>query len=156
MYPKINPAAFKLNSHYLAAARGMMDPGVNMPIVVTEEGWTTSNWSTSDTAPVALNTQRDFIPRLFTENFLSGISRTYVYNLINEFAGQTDPDNGYGLLNYDGSDKPSMTALRNMISILGEATWNTTTKTWARPNFTPGSLDYSLGGNTANVYQLLM
>lgn len=150
------PGSYLIQSKYLPAAATMM-PTPGMPVITTEEGYSTANYADdSQHRPIALNAQRDYIPRVLTENFSAGIDRTYIYELAEDHSDQTNIENGYGLLDHSGNDKPAMTALRNMISLLQEGSLNPTTHEWSSPSFTPGSLDYTLGGNTNNVHQLLL
>jgi len=58
----------------------------------------------------------------------------------------------------DFSLKPSGRALKNLIALLGEARYNHKTRRWESPNpaFVPGTLDFTLSGDTANVHSTLL
>jgi hypothetical protein len=62
----------------------------------------------------------------------------------------------YGLLNSNWTPRPAFNALKSVISYVKEGTWNTSTKTWNKPNFTPGSLDFNITGDTADVWWRLL
>lgn len=164
MYFASNPGSYRVRSKYLEDARNMMDDPSNpdKKIIVTEQGYSTSTWFANAPGPiVSLEAQRDYIPRLFMENFGAGISRTYLYNLIDNYSSMSATpqgyDNGLGILYHDGTDKPAMTALRNMLKILDEGSWDESMHTWSKPaDPTPNALDYTLGGDTTNIHQQLL
>ncbi len=52
----------------------------------------------------------------------------------------------FGLLRNDGSEKPAYKALKNLLNLLKDP----------GSSFTPGSLDYVLGGDTENVRHTLL
>ena len=61
-----------------------------------------------------------------------------------------------GYLNYDGSPKPVYYAVKNLLSLLGEAQWDREHHQWSYPSaFTPDVLDYELQGDTNQIKQLL-
>ena len=62
----------------------------------------------------------------------------------------------FGSHNSAGSQRPVYRSVKNLISTLKEATWNVSSKTWNRPNFTPGNLDFSFTGDTADVQTRLL
>jgi hypothetical protein len=105
-------------------------------------------------------TQAKYLPRIYAEYFRAGIVRTCIYELID--------DNGdkYGLVSEHGNDgkghwnlapKPSFFAVKNLISVLGDAKWNTSTHRWDRKSFSPGKLNYSLGSAVpTSVHHLLL
>jgi hypothetical protein len=53
-----------------------------------------------------------YIPRIYLEQFNSGISRTLSYELIDVDKDPTDPEKNFGLLRNDGSEKPAFVALK--------------------------------------------
>ncbi len=87
-----------------------------------------------------------YLPRLLLENFNRDIKRVYLYELIDEYPDtEGDVQQHYGLLRQDGSSKPAYTAIKNLISLL---------KPGAK--FSPGSLDYTLSGDTEQVHTTLL
>ncbi len=108
------------------------------PLVLTETGW--SN------AAVSQQEEAKYVPRLYLENFNRGIERTFLY----QFAKQRQ-DNSYesdwGILNYDGSPQPAFTSLKNLISLVKDA---------SKAKFTPGSLNYQLSGDMTGVNHTLL
>lgn len=84
-----------------------------------------------------------YAPRLVLEFFKHGIKRTYFYELVDD---PNTTNTGYGLLRYDLSPKPAFTAISNLLTLLRDV--NTP--------FTPGSLQYTLTGNTSGVETMLI
>lgn len=62
----------------------------------------------------------------------------------------------FGTHNSIGNQRPGFRSVKNLIATLKEATWNTSSKTWNRPNFTPGNLDYSFTGDTSDLRTRLL
>src|SRR5262249_24611705 len=87
---------------------------------------------------------RRYVPRIFLEQWLRGIKRTYLYELVDLGAGQSD--NGYGLLHSNFTPKPAYNALKNMLGLLTDK----------GPSFQVGGLDYKLSGGNPDVQHLLL
>lgn len=88
-----------------------------------------------------------YTPRMFLEYFNRGIPRTYAYELMDSSdPNREDPERNFGLLHEDGTEKPSFTALKNLIDLLKDP----------GSSFTPGSLEHSLSGDTENVHHTLL
>ena len=117
-----------------------MAPG--KPFFVTEEGYFTG----TDTNSVSPAVHGKYIPRIYLENFLRGVTRTYQYDFIDDGTNTGYSENNYGQAYNNGSAKPALTCTQNMISLLKEP----------GANFTPGGLSYSLSGSPANVHHLLL
>jgi hypothetical protein len=117
------------------------------PVMATETGYHTAvNWS-GDHKPVSEAAQATYMPRLFLEYFNRGVARTFSYELVDEFpnAADDEPESHFGLLRNDLSPKPAFTALRNLTSILADS------------GSAPGdSVDYSVGGDTDDLHQVLL
>jgi hypothetical protein len=107
------------------------------PIITTETGYVNSlehaTWIPEDVMGV-------YMPRLYLEQWLGGISRTYVYELLSE--GNED----FGLMRADTSYKSAYFATSNLLNLLSDR---------GAP-FTPGSLTYTLNGADSTVHKLLM
>ncbi len=82
-----------------------------------------------------------YIPRMFLLNFMNGIVRSYIYELLDD-SSQTGAEASFGLIRADGSVKPAFFAVKNMLSIL------------SRENVALSPLNFSLGG--PGVSQLLL
>lgn len=118
------------------------------PVMATETGYHTAvNWS-GDHKPVSEAAEATYMPRLFLDYFSAGVARTFSYELVDEFpnAAHDEPESNFGLLRNDLSPKPAFTALRNLTSILADS----------GASFAPGSLDYSAGGDTDELHQVLL
>jgi hypothetical protein len=109
------------------------------PLWVTETGY--YNRPTSNTRHVPESVSAKYIPRGFAEFFNRGVGRTYLYELADQ-GPTTSREENFGLLRFDMTEKPAFTAVKNMIDLLEEP---------AAPDFTPGSLDYTLTSNGAAV-----
>ncbi|HEY4045462.1 MAG TPA: hypothetical protein VGM27_01240 [Acidobacteriaceae bacterium] len=107
-------------------------PTVNEPVIATETGYQ-SGTGLSD----AIIGRYEL--RTLFESLRLGVSRTYLYELIDDASGN------WGLLTNTFSPKPAYTAIRNVLALLQDV------------NFAqPGKLDYALGGQTQNVHQVLL
>jgi hypothetical protein len=77
--------------------------------------------------------------RTLFESVRLGVSRTYLYELIDDASGN------WGLLTSSFSPRPAYTAIQNVLALLKDV------------NFAqPGKLDYTLSGQTQNVHQVLL
>ena len=116
------------------------------PIMATETGYHTALEWTGSHYPVSEQAMAVYVPRLFLEYYRRGVAKTFSYELLDEAAGSNDREDNFGLLHNDLTPKPAFTALRNTIDILDDP----------GSSFSPGSLDYTLGGNQENLRQVLL
>jgi hypothetical protein len=116
------------------------------PVMATESGYHTALGWSGEHKPVSEQAMATYIPRMYLEYFRRGIARTFSYELLDEAAGSGDREDNFGLLRNDLSEKPAFAALRNTIDILEDP----------GPGFDPGSLDYSLSGDVADIHHLLL
>jgi len=116
--------------------------GTDKQVASTETGY----FNNSNSPGVSEAAAGKYIPRLFLESFNHGIPRTYSYELINAFNDPNNSEMNFGLLRNDGSEKPAYVALKNLISLLSEP----------GANFNPGTLDFTLNGNTTNLHNMLL
>lgn len=94
-----------------------------------------------------------YLPRIYANYFLQGqIEKTFLFELIEPTQERT----GFGIINTDLKPTPAYYAIQNMISLLGEASWSSKTKSWKYPDFKAGSLDFTLKGNTTDIKHLLL
>jgi hypothetical protein len=105
---------------------------VNEPVIATETGYQ-SGTGLSD----AIIGRYEL--RTLFESLRLGVSRTYLYELIDDASGN------WGLLTNSFSPKPAYTAIQSVLALLQDVTFAQ-----------PGKLDYTLTGQTQNVYQLLL
>ncbi len=108
-----------------------------LPYVSTETGYN-NDLSQQDSVPEAVSAV--YLPRLLLQEWLYGIKRTYLYELISE-EGQD-----YGLFRGDWSAKPGFYALANLLNLLADP----------GPAFQPSSLHYAITGGDTNLHHLLM
>lgn len=118
----------QLNSDALLAAG-------SRPVMTTEIGWNASTFSEGQIARYVVQAALDGIK--------DGDVRMYYYALFNDSSGN------YGLMNSDGSPTAAGTALHNLTTLLADTGANAA-------SFTPGSLNYTLGGAESTDNTLLM
>jgi hypothetical protein len=116
------------------------------PVISTETGWTNALKGPNTPQGVPEDVVGKYLPRMFLTQFNRGIARTYLYEFIDEGTDPKDPEANFGLLRNDGSHKPVYTALKNLINLLKDPD----------PNFKPGSLNYSVGGNIKSFQHTLL
>ena len=110
-----------------------------VPIVTTETGYW-DDTATEEYVPDPVMSR--YMPRVFLEQFLHGINRTYLYAL----ADTTLPGDSYGLLRTDGTEKPAYLSLQALMHLLADN----------GAAYTPGKLDWSLSGAQSDLHHLLI
>ena len=96
------------------AYRAYRDIYASGPMAATEAGYPTAPGFTSE------ELQAKYIPRMFLEDFRLGIKRTYLYQFLDNTPNSEpgDPDESFGLLRYDLSEKPAYGALKVLTAML--------------------------------------
>jgi hypothetical protein len=113
----------------------------NAPSVVTETGFLTYPATTTPyTLPESV--QASYVPRTMLVAFNHGIRKTFTYELLDEVSSP-----GYGLLRSDLTPRPGFTALKNLLTVLGDSTTGT---------FSPTKLQYSITGGDSSLNHLLL
>ena len=114
----------------------------NYPIWVTEYGFrTAAKYAVSEAA------KAKYLPRFAAEFFIRpDVERVFNYQIIDEWPIAKKPDKAWGLLRNDFSKRPSFYAMKNTIALLDDKDGD----------FTPGSLDYDLGGDLKDVHSFLV
>jgi hypothetical protein len=116
------------------------------PVISTETGWANALKGPDTPQGVPEDVVGKYMPRMFLTQFNRGIARTYSYEFIDEGINPKDPEANFGLLRNDGSPKPAYTALKSLINLLKDP----------GPSFKPGSLKYSLRGDTKSFQHTLL
>ena len=107
------------------------------PAVYTETGYSTNGGTTGS---VNADVQAKYTLDLLLDDAANGISRTYLYQLMDAYApGSRQGDDGFGLFDPSNAPKEAATAIHDLVSILAD-----TGSTAA--SFTPTALAYSLSG----------
>jgi len=92
------------------------------PVWATEIGYYNALNASAELRPVPEDVAAVYLLRQYLENFKDGIARTYAYELIddNSDPGGTDPQQHFGLLRNDYTPKPAYTAVKNLLSLVGQ------------------------------------
>jgi hypothetical protein len=105
--------------------------------LMTETGYYTLLDSRSG---VTEDVQAKWLMDTLLENSVSGVLKTYTYQLEDGYTNPTsDPENHYGLFTVDGTPKQVATDIHNLTTILADTGANAAT-------FSPGTLDVSITG----------
>jgi hypothetical protein len=111
------------------------------PVITTEIGYL-NNVSKPNGVPEEVSGK--YLPRLVFEQWLHGIHRTYLYELVD--LGGKFADNTFGLMHSDFSPKVGGAAIGSLLHLLADP----------GPAFHPGDLDFEMSGNLANAHHLLL
>ncbi len=115
------------------------------PIIVTETGYHNAVADTNASQRgVSEAVAAKYIPRNYLDYFRRGIRRTFIYELMDERA-ENSQENKFGLVRFDGSRKPAFDSLRNLVTVLKDV-----------PGAQLGTLSYSLSGDVQNVEKVLL
>ena len=113
------------------------------PVWSTETGYLTN---TSNPQGIPETVEGKYAPRMVLEQLLHGVSRTYIYELIDEGKMIAGDSGAYGLARVDGSRKPAFIAIKNLLAELKDP--------GARR--TPNNLQFTLSGGSDDVHHLLI
>lgn len=108
----------------------------DQPLIFTEWGYPTisnddNNWGVDE--PTAAK----YVLRSFLEHFNAGIVYSCSYELLDGDIGSTDPENNFGLADYNGNLKQSGLALKRLISLIEDNGYT---------DISTNSLNYTLSG----------
>jgi hypothetical protein len=117
-------------------------------ILPTETGYHTATHGSTGHPGVSEAAAGKYVPRLFLEYFNHGFVRSYLYEFADEKPDPDgkDPEQSFGLIRADGSEKPAYDSLKNLIALLedpGKA-------------FQPAKFEYTLQGDTSNIDHTLL
>jgi hypothetical protein len=118
------------------------------PIIATETGYNNAYLSPNFYRGISEIASAKYLPRLYFEQYNAGISKTFVYELINSFNDDTytNAEAHFGLVRADLSYKPAAYALKNLISLLKDP----------GPDFTPAPLKYAITTTSADLQHTLL
>jgi hypothetical protein len=127
-----------------AEARKVCDP---KPLICTETGYH-NRLDEKGHPGVTESAAAKYIPRLLLTYFDRGIVRTYLYEFADEKPDPSlrDMEQHFGMLRVDGTPKPAFLALKTWIALLRDP----------GPAFEPGSLAFTLAGDTRDVRHVLL
>lgn len=105
------------------------------PVLVSETGYHTAVRTAKPHLPVSEEIKTRYLPRLLLWNFINGVKRSYIYELIDSFNKDlTDVESHFGLADFEGNPKPSFWAVKQLLALLKRP--GTTGREGKTPQFT--------------------
>jgi hypothetical protein len=126
-------------------ARGFEHYAGDPPKVITEFGYYTDPTDTEGWGGVSEDVQAKSILNGLFDAFALGVTRTYIYELVDVLPVPEYWGNHFGLFRSDHSPKPAAAAIHNLTSLIAGVDGV----------FTPGRLDFQLSGLPASGNRLL-
>ncbi|MDX6765816.1 MAG: RICIN domain-containing protein [Candidatus Methylacidiphilales bacterium] len=120
------------------------------PSYLTETG---SNVDLGSPLGISERAQMKMVVRAMLLGYL-GDAKTYLHQLMDE-GSEVNENNRWGIVRNDGTPRPAFNALKNLVNLFNESTFNTSSKTWSRPGFNPPGLDYSIQGGLDKFFHIL-
>jgi hypothetical protein len=128
-------------------------------IIMTESGYHNALNDHTDQPAISETAAAKYVPRLFLENYVHGILRTYLYELLDEAPdpGLKDNQLHWGLIRANGTEKPAFTALKNLISELNDHSKpaHLDSLTWSLSN-TASKIDHILLEKSNGEFDLIL
>lgn len=152
-YPLGHPPTGEKSGFHEELKAGVLVSG-RKKLFATETGYTTG---TSDTGNqrVSPAAAAKYAPRLYLENFNRGILCSFWYEFCDQGTNGSQ-EATFGIITKSHEYKPQGSAIRNLITLLKEATFNPAKKIWETKPFTPGKLNYTLTGGTKDIHSTLL
>ncbi len=116
------------------------------PVQSTECGWHNSIDQLYPHRGTPEGVEGKYLPRMYLFHWNKGVIRTFSYEFYDQNTGEANPERNFGMIRTDGGEKPGYIALKNMITVLNDK----------GTAFSPGKLNYTLSGSTANVHSTLL
>ncbi len=123
----------------------------NEPVWLTETGYHTAQQEDHPRYGVSDTAQAKYLPRNIVHAFSEGVDRTYLYELADEGADETNAEHHFGIVAYQSNPtgtltlKPAGETVKRLIDHLNDST---------SANFTPGTLDFTIDAGTADMSHL--
>ena len=89
------------------------------PLIVTETGYH-NVYQNPELAGLPEAVTAAYLPRLLLNHFDRGVTRTFIYELLDEWDEPQNKEANFGLVRFDGSKKPAFVALRNLLTLLND------------------------------------
>jgi hypothetical protein len=113
------------------------------PIITTETGYIND---LSNQQGIPEDVSGKYLPRLLLEQWMHGIQRTYLYELLDLGNKERFRDNSFGLVHSDFTPKAGYSAIQALLQLFSDP----------GPAFKLDQLNFSLSGDLANVHHLLL
>ncbi len=143
------PGARPPEANITGEVSGARETSGSARVWATETGYQdATHMAAGTTQPAASDAaQAVYLPRLFTSYFAAGVPRTYVYELLDEFAnpGRTEPEDHYGLLTNSLEPKPQFWAVSRLARAVAD-----------KPAKTVKRLRYSIVDKGSGLRQVLL
>jgi hypothetical protein len=117
------------------------------PIWVTEAGISSSGYGTSFWGVTDAYTQGIIDTNVLLDGWYNGVSKTFLYELVDGGPVATDQESNFGLFNQDGTPKPVATDIHDMMTILADPTGG---------SFSPSTLNYTISGLPSSGLSMLL
>jgi hypothetical protein len=127
-------------AHMASERTRMSTVSASKPLVATEAGFHTVLSATGAFAGTDEVTGANYTVRTFLEHFLSGVQRTYMFQMLDPRLDPTNPELNFGLLRNDLTPRKSFTAMKNLMTMVG---------TQGPSNL--AALQYSIQGDTTDL-----
>jgi hypothetical protein len=150
------PTQNESNAQLTAILKAYDNWGNTTPLIMTETGYSTKyEPPVDDNMKVSHLAYAKYSSRIFAENFKLGVMRTYLFKLMGD--GGEEAQWGICKSNVDGGTPyGAFYAIKNLIGLLSDATWDSGNKTWSKTSFTPDSLDYTILNALSTTKSLLL
>ena len=121
---------------------------------ITETGYEEKVEGEQNKYLVTRKAKAKYLPRIYANYYLQGqIEKTFLFQLL---SAVTIYPTGYSIIDTNLQPTPAYYAIKNMISLLGEAEWNDKKQSWQYPDFETSSLKYTLEGDNTDLKHLLL
>ena len=105
--------------HMTSERMRMASVSGSKPLVATEAGFHSVLSATGSFAATDETVGANYTVRTFLEHFLSGVQRTYIFQLQDHVRDPANPEYNFGLLRHDGTPRPAFTAVKNLMALVG-------------------------------------
>lgn len=126
----------------------------NLKLFATETGYTTGS-SDYGNQRISNKAAGKYAPRLYLENFNRGIICSFWYELCDQGTNGSQ-EATFGLITKSHECKPQGTAIKNLITLLKDASFDKSSKSWKSPEFVPGKLDFTIIGGSKDIHTTLL